>query len=106
MRAYADLDEIIVQPDSEQDFWAFIESVPVTPKAEVVLMENGNFRAVWEDSKEGHLAVQFTGCQRGEYVIFKRRSAASDVSRVAGVDTLEGIRRQMRAFDFMPSAYV
>lgn len=56
---------------------------------------NGNFRAIWEDGKENRVAIQFMGAQRGEYVIFKRRPDASDVSRVAGIDTLDGIRRQI-----------
>lgn len=100
---YADSDEIDVQPNSEQDFWTFIESLPGAPKAEVLLMDNGNFRAVWEDGEQNRLAIQFMGAQRGEYVIFKRRTDAPDVSRVAGIDTLDGIRRQIRAFDLMPA---
>lgn len=104
LRSYADLDEINVHSESERDFWAFMESLPEAPKAEIVLMGNGNFRAVWEDTEQGRLAIQFMGAQRGEFVIFKCRPDASDVSRVAGVDTLDGIKRQARAFDLMPMA--
>ena len=102
LRGYANSDEISVQPGSEQDFWAFVESLPEAPKAEVVLMDNGNFRAIWEDPEQGRLAIQFMGAQRGEYVIFKRRPDASDISRAAGIDTLDGIKRQLGAFDLMP----
>ena len=101
LRGYSESDEIDVQSDSEQDFWAFIESLPEVPKAEVVLMDNGNFRAIWEDAEKSRLAIQFMGAQRGEYVIFKRRPDASDISRAAGIDTLDGIKRQMQAFDLM-----
>lgn len=103
LREYAASDEIDVQPGSEQDFWAFTHALPEAPKAEIVLMDNGNFRAIWEDGRENRVAIQFLGARRGEYVIFKRRPDASDVSRVAGIDTLDGIRRQIRAFDLMPA---
>ena len=103
LRSYAESDEIVVQPSSEQDFWGFVHALPEAPKAEIVLMDNGNFRAIWESGEQSRLAIQFMGAQRGEYVIFKRRPDASDVSRVAGIDTLDGIKRQMRAFDFMPA---
>ena len=103
LRGCAESDEIPMQPASEQDFWAFMDSLPEAPKAEVVLMDNGNFRAIWEDAEQSRVAVQFMGDQRGEYVIFKRRPDAPDISRVAGIDTLDGIKRQIRAFDLMPT---
>lgn len=103
LRGHAESDEITVRSESEQDFWAFMDSLPEAPKAEVVLMDNGNFRAVWEDAEQSRFAVQFMGAQQGEYVIFKRRPDAADVSRVAGIDTLDGIKRQIRAFDLMPA---
>ena len=103
LRGYAESDEIVVQPGSEQDFWGFVHALPESPKAEIVLMDNGNFRAIWENGEQSRLAIQFMGAQRGEYVIFKRRPDAADVSRVAGIDTLDGIKRQIRAFDLMPA---
>ncbi len=62
-------------------------------------MDNGNFRAVWKDKNGDHLGVQFLGDQMAEYVIFKHRPAAGSVSRVAGIDTLEGVITQLHAFD-------
>lgn len=103
LRSHAESDEIVVQPSSEQDFWGFVHALPGAPKAEIVLMDNGNFRAIWEDGEQSRLAIQFMGAQRGEYVIFKRRPDTSDVSRVAGIDTLNGIKRQIQAFDLMPA---
>ena len=103
LRGHAESDEIVVQSRSEQDFWGFVHALPEAPKAEIVLMDNGNFRAIWEDDKENRVAIQFLGASRGEYVIFKRRPDAPDVSRVAGIDTLDGIKRQIQAFDLMPA---
>ena len=62
-------------------------------------MDNGNFRAIWKDRNGDHLGVQFLGEQMAEYVIFKQRPSVESVSRVAGIDTLEGVRTQLQAFD-------
>lgn len=84
---------------SREDFWWFVKSVPLAKRAELVLMDNGNLRAVWKGGDKTHIGLQFLGSQLGEYVIFKRRPGAKKVSRVAGIDTLEGLKKQVRAFD-------
>lgn len=84
---------------SERDFWAFVETSEYTHGAGLVLMDNGDLRAVWKGDDESHLGLHFLGDQRARYVIFKRRPASRHISRVAGTDTLEGIRVQIRAFD-------
>ncbi len=88
-----------ISESSEEDFWWFVESMPLARKAELVLMDNGNLRAVWKEDDKTHIGLQFLGSQFGEYVIFKRRPSAKQVSRVAGIDTLEGLKKQVRVFD-------
>ena len=100
LRNDAEIDGFSVNEGSEANFWSFISSMPSARKAELVLMDNGNFRAVWKDNNGDHLGVQFLGEQMAEYVIFKHRSAVGNVSRVAGIDTLEGVITQLHAFDF------
>ena len=92
-------EDIEVNDASERDFWAFIKSLPATREGALFLMENGNFRVIWEGPKESHLALQFLGGREIQYVIFKRRKRAKQVSRVAGADTFEGIKRQIEAFE-------
>ena len=99
LRSDADLDGFAVNEASERDFWSFVRSVPFVRKAEVVLVDNGNLRAVWGGKDGSHLGLQFLGNRLVEYVIFKRRQTTRDVSRVAGRDTLDGIKRQIHAFD-------
>lgn len=84
---------------SKEDFWWFVESMPLARKAELVLMDNGNLRAVWKGDDKSHIGLQFLGDRLGEYVIFKRRPHSKQISRVAGIDTLEGLKKQVRAFD-------
>ena len=99
LRSDAEIEEFAVNDASEENFWSFIGSIPSARKAELVLMDNGNFRAVWKDKNGDHLGVQFLGEQMAEYVIFKYRTGARGVSRVAGIDTLEGVINQLHAFD-------
>lgn len=88
-----------ISESSKEDFWWFVESMPLARKAELVLMDNGNLRAVWKGDDKTHIGLQFLGNKLGEYVIFKRRPSAKQISRVAGIDTLEGLKKQIRAFD-------
>lgn len=90
-----------ISESSREDFWYFVKSVPLAKKAELVLMDNGNLRAVWKGDDKTHIGLQFLGSQLGEYVIFKRRPGAKKVSRVVGIDTLEGLKKQVRAFDIV-----
>lgn len=94
-----DLDGITINKASIQDFWSFVESVPFASKAEIVLVENGNLRAVWDGEDGSHLGFQFLGDHMVQYVIFRRRHGSGHVSRVAGRDTLEGVKKQVRNFD-------
>ncbi len=84
---------------SELDFWSYMTTMRHTRAAGLVLTDDGNLRAVWKDGAESRLAIEFLGERQAEYVIFRRRRESATVSRVAGTDTFEGIRAQIRAFD-------
>ena len=101
LREFASEDDepLDINESSEEDFWCFVKSVPWSKEAELMLMENGNLRAVWKRDDEMHIGLHFLGNSRGTYVIFKRRHGANKVSRAAGIDTLEGVKKQARAFD-------
>ena len=99
LRSDAEIEGFAVNDASEENFWSFIGVIPSGRKAELVLMDNGNFRAVWKDKNGDHLGVQFLGERMAEYVIFKQRPSAGSVSRVAGIDTLDGVITQLQAFD-------
>ncbi len=92
---------------SAEDFRAFVTGNPGWRKGSVVLMENGNLRTVWDDDNDDdrHVALQFLGDGHVQYVIFKRRPGAVKVSRVAGADTFDGIKRQVAAFDLSSLVY-
>ena len=99
LRSDAQLDGFAMNEASEVDFWSFIESISFAQKAGLVLLDNGNLRAVWKGENGSHLGLQFLGNRLVEYVIFKRRQATKYVSRVAGRDTIVGIKKQILASD-------
>jgi hypothetical protein len=90
---------------SERDFWHFVRSEPFIRKGNLVLMDNGNLRAVWRGENGTHIGLQFLGGRTVQYVIFKQRAAAGAISRVAGRDSFEGVKRQIAAFDLRPLIY-
>lgn len=105
LRADAGQDSYGLSRASERDFWRFVRSEPFIRKGSLVLMDNGNLRAVWKGEHGTHIGMQFLGGWTVQYVIFKRRAAAGAISRVAGRDSFEGVKRQIAAFDLRPLIY-
>lgn len=88
----------VLNPASEFDFNQFVGSERNIRKSNLVLMDNGNLRAIWKDGQRSHLGLQFLGGRMVQYVIFKRREHEQQISRVSGRDSLEGLVRQIDAF--------
>lgn len=99
LRRQASLEGYSINSVSERAFWNCCASVPRIRRGGLVLLDNGNLRAVWKGENEAHVGLQFLEEQSVQYVIFVRRQSALSVSRVCGRDTVEGVRRQMEAFD-------
>ena len=95
----AALDDFTLSRESEGDFWLFVRSVPFACKGELVLLDNGNLRAVWDGEDGSHLGLQFLGGRMLQFVIFRRKKGNSQISRVAGRDTFKGVKDQVRTFD-------
>ncbi len=98
-------DGYVLNIASEIDFRLFIESAPRMRRGNLVLMDNGNLRAIWKGEHGTHLGLQFLGGRMVQYVIFKRRKQGQRISRVSGRDTLEGIERQIGAFELSTLLY-
>ena len=93
-----ELEGITLNTESEDDLYFFIKSAPSTRRASLVLLDNGNLRAVWSGEDGSHVGIQFCGDQLASFVIFASRPPKSGVSRVAGKDTLDGVKRHIRTF--------
>lgn len=98
LRNYGSLEDIVLNKNSEKDFWTFIGLLS-SVEAEIFLVDNGNLRAVWKGAEGSHLGLQFLGNRWFQYVIFRRRKGSRHVSRVAGRDTWYGIKKQLKAFE-------
>ena len=105
LRGYGEVDGVQINEDSERNFWSFVPSAPTKNKAQLVLMDNGNLRAVWRNSRADHIGIQFLGRGSVEHVIFKRRTDSEDISRVSGIDSLQGVKRQIHVFDLTSLVY-
>ena len=90
------LDEIPFRAASERDFWEFMRSIPFTRRANVVVTDSGNLRAVWRGNGDKHVGLQFLGDRWVEYVIWTRRTGSTRIAPKAGQDTLEGVQEQIR----------
>ena len=98
-------DGYAVSPASEFDFWRFVRSAPDKRRANLVLIDNGNLRAIWSDEHGSRLGLQFLGGGVVQYVIFKRQNHGQPMSRVTGRDSLEGLARLIDAHDLLTLIY-
>ena len=98
-------DGYVLNLASEVDFRHFVRSAPEIRKGNLVLMDNGNLRAIWKDGHEARLGLQFLGGRMVQYVIFKRRKKQQPISRVTGRDSLEGFERLIHAFELHSLLY-
>ena len=85
-------DGYVLNPTSEVDFWQFVRSAPYIRRGNLVLMDNGNLRAIWKDEQGTRLGLQFLGDCMVQFVIFKRRKQGQPISRVSGRDSLEVLK--------------
>lgn len=101
LRTAATGEEIEINEASVSDFWTFIRTALFSRQAGLALMENGNIRAVWKGVEDSHIGLHFLGEQQVQYVIFRRRPGSRRISRTAGRDSFDGVRRQIGAFDLV-----
>lgn len=99
LKEQATLEGYSLNHASEMAFSTFLGKNPLLRLGFLFLMENGNLRAVWKGRNGAHVGLQFLHNGFIQYVIFKQREVSSPMSRVCGRDTVDGIRRQIAAFD-------
>jgi len=83
----------ISQP-SLADLFRFVRSNNIASRPYIVLVESGNFRAVWKDADGRQVGLQFLGSGEVQFV-FLGRPSAGGFARSAGRDTFAGIWRQL-----------
>lgn len=106
LKEQAESDGYSLNRASRDAFFEFLKKNPLIKRGRLVLMENGNLRASWKGGKEDHIGLQFINNRAIQYVIFTRREPQFPVSRVSGRDTLDGIKKQIEAFDLDSVLYI
>ena len=80
-----------INPESERTFWEFFKNFSNLKYGSLFLLDNGNLEATWDDDRENHVGLEFISRQTIGFVIFRNRSSSEPVSRLSGLDTMNGI---------------
>ncbi len=99
LKALAGDEGIEASDDSERDLRSFLHSLDFTRRPYLVLLDNGNFRAVWKNDDREQIGLQFQGRGQVQFVLFALRLPDRFMARATGRDTLECVRRQIAAHD-------
>lgn len=89
-------DEMEMSPSSFSDLWSFISARPLGSIPNVFGLDNGNFRAVWKNSRGERVALEFRGGQTVEFVIFEYDDEMAKMMRMAGIQGMSRIQDQIK----------
>ena len=98
LRQEARQDGYDLNPDSGEDFWRFVDSNPNFRKGDVILLDNGNLRAYWDDKHGDQIGLHFLGSGMVNYVIFSRSEPTREEIHGYGNGDFEVVKRQIEAF--------
>lgn len=92
-------EDLDLNPQSEKDFWLFIKSIPMIRKGGLVLLDNGDLRALWKDDDGARIGLQFRGGGEVEYVIFSKGLLAGDEKHEYGRGDFELVKGQIKDYN-------
>lgn len=103
LHSYAEHDEEIeaVNESSINDQKSFMEMTGFLRRAGLMMLDNGNLRAIWRENGGHNVGLQFQGEQSVLYVMFKRHSNGGETERTAGIGTFDNIIKQLRELDLL-----
>lgn len=102
LRRLAADEEIKVNEASVEDFRYFVGFVVPTQNAQLIVMDNGNLRAVWKNDEGSHLGLQFLGGRRVQFVVFRRGGPERKVDRLAGESSFDEMRKSIGDWGLSP----
>ena len=89
-----DLDE-----SSYNNFHKFLEKYPRLVHADLVLLDNGNLRAIWKGENGAEIGLQFLNDSRVQYVLFNEFGPNCVESRPYGKGGFEETMKKIKEFD-------
>ena len=103
LRGFAEDDEDIeaVNESSISDFWSFMENNSYSRRAGLVLLDNGDLRAVWRENGGNNVGMEFQGNGTILYVMFKHYPDGRKTDRDAGITTFDGVAKKLREMDLL-----
>ena len=102
LRGLAADEGITFNETSVEDFRYFVSSVVPTQNAQLIVMDNGNLRAVWKNDDGSHLGLQFLGGHLVQYVVFRRGGLEGKVYRLAGESSFDDMRKTIDDWGLSP----
>ena len=92
LRIDAQVDGEAFSENSVNDLRQFIQSIGITKRPGMFLLDNGNIRALWRGADGQQVGLQFLGGGRVQFVIFSLRDNPKMMMRVAGIDFIVATR--------------
>ena len=80
---------------SENDFWSFVRSQSTLKEPGLILMDNGNLRAVWRNAAGEQVALEFRGYSQVYFVFFAQRPEGPPMARSIGEDRVGRIAEKI-----------
>ena len=99
LRREARQDGYDLDPDSGRDFWNFVDSNPLFRKGDVVLCDNGNLYAIWDDVDGDQVGLHFLGSGKVNYVLISRSAPTGEKRHGCGHGDIDVVKQQIGAHD-------
>ena len=91
LREAAEEDELVMNETPVDEFWRFFDEFEPIGRASLVLILEGDLRAIWRTGPENHIGIHFKGDGTVHYVVFKRMLGSDTVTRTSGACTLSEV---------------
>ena len=85
-----------VAQESIDDFWQLVRSLLLTRKAQLVLTDEGNLIAIWDDDDGNYVDIEFLGAGSLHYLIFKGPVHSPNRICEEGGGDIQTVKRQVQ----------
>ena len=96
LRGMAEDEGIKVAQESIDDFWQLIRTLLPTRKAQLVLTDDGNLIAIWDDDGGNYVDVEFLGAGSLQYLIVKGPEHSPNRTYEEGGGDIQTVKRQVQ----------
>ena len=88
---HASEEGIVARDDSRKDFDLFVDTTIPTSQAMLIILDNGNLRATWRESRS-RLSLEFIGDRLVHYVVFMPEDGSGQPLERSGECSFDEIR--------------